>query len=107
MVKHIKASEEETQVLDPITKSEVEKMIINHEKSEDGLFSTRLLKFLGIGYGIASPLFIWLVVSTFNLQAEISLLKMRADNTEKIIQKIEQLDKSINDLKIEVTKQAK
>lgn len=77
--------------------------------SRDAWLNTKLLKLLGIVYGIASPFLIWIVVSINTHNTDLALQKMKLDHTveklaiiERLNNKIDEINGSINKIQIDI-----
>jgi hypothetical protein len=71
----------------------------------DSWLNTRLLKIIGIVYGLASPFAVWLVVSIYGHTSSIDLLSLRVKNLEeqkqtqaKMYEKLDDFKDSLNNL---------
>lgn len=72
------------------------------EKKAESFFNANLLKIIGIVYTIATPFFVWLVISIFNMQSEINLIKYKVDNISEIKDSIKVIQQDLNLIKIDI-----
>lgn len=72
--------------------------------SRDEWLNTRLLKLLGIVYGIASPFIVWLVVTLYSHTTELELQKLRLTHMSDKMTVIAELNKKIDELVVSINK---
>jgi hypothetical protein len=105
-VKTVDDSRETDQHVCPVTKNPH-----NHEAkvSRDDWLNTKILKLLGIVYGIATPFVVWLVITIYNHNTDIALQKMRLEHLNEkmtvvaqINEKIDAINASINKIQIDI-----
>lgn len=89
-----------------ISNDETVKMTIHkecpYEREKNTWFDSKLLKIIGIVYGIATPLITWIVVSIFSLQSDLTLTKQKLEMFSEIRQDIKNITVNISDIKIDI-----
>lgn len=75
----------------------------------DSWLNTRLLKILGIVYGIATPFIVWVIVSIYDaktdrelFKAELAYLKDKLNTINTIYNKMDELQKSIGNIQVDI-----
>jgi len=77
--------------------------------SRDDWLNSKMLKLLGIVYGIAAPFIVWLVITIYGHNTDIALQKMRLEHLNEkmtvvaqINEKIDSINASINKIQIDI-----
>ena len=77
--------------------------------TRDAWLNTKILKLLGIVYGVATPFIVWLVITIYGHTTDIALQKLKLEHTiEKmtviadINRKIDDINASINKIQIDI-----
>ncbi len=94
-------SEVETDIIDSALQKHKEQC--PYRKEKDLWLSAQMLKISGVVIGLLSPLFVWIVVSIFTMQAELAVQKEKMGTILEIRQDIQAIKNDINQLKIDVS----
>jgi hypothetical protein len=70
----------------------------------DSWLNTKLLKILGIVYGIASPFIIWLIVTIYGHNTELAILKLKQEAFEEKMLVIKELNTKIDQMNASITR---
>ena len=62
----------------------------------DSWLNTKLLKIIGIVYGLASPFIVWLVVTIYGQTTEIAILKIKMDALKESMTAITAINSKLN-----------
>lgn len=76
--------------------------IKEQEKSNESFFDAKLLKIMGIVYGIASPFICWLVVSVFTMQSDIKLIQQKQEMISEIKSDLLDIKRDIIVIKVDM-----
>jgi hypothetical protein len=75
----------------------------------DSWFNTKLLKIIGIIYGIATPFIVWIVVTSYEQRGRLDVFDAKLQNLDdkviainKVYDKLEQMNNTINKIQIDI-----